>query len=82
MEIPQAIIDDLILTLHQAQRSTVLIGGTNGQAADAVSLHNNNRRHRQQQQAIASVIGTVLEFASEDVQSRLASSYRKSASLP
>jgi hypothetical protein len=82
MEIPQAIIDDLILTLHQAQRSTVLIGGTSGQAVDAVSLHSNNRRHRQQQQAIASVIGTVLEFASEDVQSRLASSYRKSASLP
>ncbi|MEB3289152.1 MAG: hypothetical protein VKI82_04500 [Leptolyngbya sp.] len=82
MEIPQAIIDDLILTLHQAQRSTVLIGGTSGQTASDVSLHNQSRRHRQQQKAIATAISTVLEFASEDVQTRLASSYRKSASLP
>jgi hypothetical protein len=81
MEIPQAIIDDLILTLHQSQRSTVLIGGTSGQTANDVNLHNQSRRHRQQQQAIASVIGTVLEFASEDVQARLASSYQQSASL-
>lgn len=82
MEIPQAIIDDLILTLHQAQHSTVLIGGTSGQTAHNVTLHSQSRRHRQQQQAIDSVIGTVLEFASEDVQTRLASSYQKSASLP
>lgn len=82
MEIPQAVIDDLILTLHQSQRATVLIGGTSGQAADTVSLHSNNRRHRQQQQAIASVIGTVMEFASEEVQARLAACYCKSASLP
>lgn len=82
MEIPQAIIDDLILTLHQSRRSTVLIGGTSGQAAHDVTLHSQNRRHRQQQQAIASAIGAVIEFASEDVQARLASSYQKLASLP
>ncbi len=82
MEIPQSVIDDLILTLHQSQRSTVLIGGTSGQAANDVTLHSQSRRHRQQQQAIASAIGAVIEFASEDVQARLASSYRKSASLP
>lgn len=82
MEIPQAIIDDLILTLHQAQRSTVLIGGTSGQTANDVTLHSQRRRQRQQQQAIDSVIGRVMEFASEDVKSRLASSYRKSADLP
>jgi hypothetical protein len=66
MEIPQTVIDDLILALHQSQRSTVLIGGTSGQAANDVT----------------SAIGAVIEFASEDVQARLASSYRKSASLP
>jgi hypothetical protein len=81
MEIPQAVIDDLILTLHHAQRSTVLLGGTSGKAAHDVTLHTNNLRHRNQKQAIEAVIGTVLEFASDDVKARLASSYNKSADL-
>lgn len=82
MDIPQSIIDDLILTLHQSQHSSALLGGTSGKTAHDVTLHTNSRRHRSQAQAIESVIGTVLEFASDDVKARLASSYRKSASLP
>lgn len=79
--IPQAIIDDLILTLHQSQRSSVLLGGTSGKTAHDVTLHANSRRHRHQTQAIEAAISTVLEFASDELKARLASSYQKSPSF-
>ncbi|HIK43306.1 MAG TPA: hypothetical protein IGR64_00295 [Leptolyngbyaceae cyanobacterium M65_K2018_010] len=81
MEIPQAIIDDLILTLHQARHGSVLLGGTSGKKSQDVTLHANSLRHRNQKHAIETAIGAVLEFASDDVKARLASSYNKSADL-
>ncbi|NJL48538.1 MAG: hypothetical protein HC929_14970 [Leptolyngbyaceae cyanobacterium SM2_5_2] len=81
MEIPQSVIDELILTLHQAQHSAILLGGTSGKTSNDVTLYTEHVRHRSQRQAIETVISRVIEFASDDVQARLASSYRKSANL-
>ncbi len=82
MDIPQAVIDDLILTLHHAQHSAIRLGGTSGKTASDVTLYTEHLRHRNQRQAIEAVIGRVIEFASEDVQTRLASAYSKSPNLP
>lgn len=82
MEIPQSVIDELILKLHQSKHSTILLGGTNGRADSDVALHTSQIRHRTQKQAIEDAIATVLEFASDSVKSQLGANYRKSASLP
>ncbi len=81
MEIPQSIIDELILKLHQSKHSTILLGGTSGKADSDVALHSSRMRHRAQKQAIEDAISTVLEFASDNVKSRLGTSYDRSASL-
>jgi hypothetical protein len=82
MEIPQAVIDDLILTLHHAQHSTVLLGGASGRTSRDVTLHVEHLRHRSQRQAIDAVISRVIEFASEDVKAQLSATYCKSSNLP
>jgi hypothetical protein len=81
MEIPQSVIDEIILKLHQSKQSTVLLGGTNGKSAHDVALHTSKIRHRNQKQAIEDAIGVVLEFASDNVKARLGSTYAKSPDL-
>lgn len=82
MEIPQSVIDELILKLHQTKHSTVLLGGTSGKADSDVALHSSRIRHRNQKQAIEDAIATVFEFASDNVKSRLGATYDRSADLP
>ena len=81
MEIPQSVIDELILKLHQSKHSTILLGGTSGKADSDVALHSSRIRHRNQKQAIEDAIATVFEFASDNVKSRLGANYNKSADL-
>lgn len=77
MEIPQTVIDELVLKLHQSKHSTILLGGTSGKADRDVALHSSRIRHRAQRQAIEDAISTVLEFASDNVKSQVGASYNK-----
>jgi hypothetical protein len=77
MEIPQSVIDELILKLHQSKHSTILLGGTNGQPDRDVALHSSRMRHRAQKEAIEDAISTVLEFASDNVKSRVGTHHSK-----
>jgi dissimilatory sulfite reductase (desulfoviridin) alpha/beta subunit len=77
MEIPQSVIDELILKLHQSKHSTILLGGTNGKNDGDVALKSSRMRHRAQKEAIEDAIAAVFEFASENVKSRLGESYSK-----
>jgi hypothetical protein len=77
MEIPQSVIDELILKLHQSKHSTILLGGTSGKADRDVALHSSRIRHQAQKQAIEDAISTVFEFASDNLKSQLGPSYNK-----
>jgi hypothetical protein len=81
MEIPQSVIDEVILKLHQSKQSHVLLGGTSGKSAHDVALHTSKLRHHHQKQAIEDAIGVVLEFASDNVKARLGKAYDQSADL-
>jgi hypothetical protein len=77
MEIPQSIIDELVLKLHQSKHSTILLGGTNGKTDGDVALQSSRIRHRAQKEAIEDAISAVFEFTSDNVKSRLGESYIK-----
>ena len=77
MDIPQEVIDDLILTLHQSQHHSILLGGTSGQPSADISLHASRIRHRHQKQAISAAISTMMEFASPHVQRKLGKRYQE-----
>lgn len=77
MEIPQELIDELILTLHQSQNPATLLGCSSGLSTRNLSLQSSKIRHRHQQQAVAQTIHSMLEFASPHLQSRLGSTYRR-----
>ena len=78
MEIPQSIIDELVLKLHQSKHTTILLAGTSGKADHDLALQSSRIRHQAQKQAIEDAIATVLEFASENVKSQLGTNYHKS----
>jgi hypothetical protein len=77
MEIPQSIIDELVLKLHQSKHSTILLGGTNGKTDGDVALQSSRIRQRAQKEAIEDAISAVFEFTSDNVKSRLGESYIK-----
>lgn len=77
MEIPQSVIDDLVLKLHQSKYSTILLGGTSGKSDRDVALHSSRIRHRAQKQAIEDAISAVFEFASDNVKTQLGPNYNK-----
>lgn len=80
MDIPQEVIDELILTLHQSQHPSIFLGGTSGRHGVEVAHHTHLVQHRHQTQAISAVIGSVLKFASPHVQHRVGSTYQPHSS--